>query len=512
MAEDTVTNNAAARYATLEADRQATLERARKNAKITIPNLFPPDNYTDATALPDPAQSVGSMGVNTLASKITLAIFPPNLPFFRHDATIEAIADLEDTQPDQAEAIIEDARKKLSRYDRQAMRRVEASGDRPTVHQTMKHLLVGGNALLDVTQDKTRLFNLADYVNVRDPRGKLIELIFRESLARASLPPEALNAVEANEEGDGGEPADTFDIYTHVKLIKNMYHVYQEVAGVQIAGSEGTYKVNALPYISLRFTAVDGSHYGRSFIEDLYGDLETLEDLVRDIKDVAAMAARVVFLVSPNGTTVARAVSQAKTGDAISGDAADITTLQLDKSADMRIASETAIRTEERLKVQLLLNAGSIRDSERTTATEVRFIALELDDALSGVHALLSQEFQLPYIKLKIKQMKGLPDLPEGAADLIITTGLEALGRGAELQKYAQWVDVMQKSFGVEETAKVIDLWTYAGRSAEALGLDITGLLKTREVTQQEQTTKQMTEAATANAPAIIEGLSNDSQ
>ncbi len=69
----------------MEIDREIYLERARDSAELTIPYLVPEKGSNSATNYPTPYQSVGSRGVMNLASKLMLALFPPQAPFFRLD-------------------------------------------------------------------------------------------------------------------------------------------------------------------------------------------------------------------------------------------------------------------------------------------------------------------------------------------------------------------------------------------------------------------------------------------
>eukprot|EP01037_Dinobryon_pediforme_P019961 gene19961-20476_t len=78
-------NTAAGRYTQLESVRSPTLLRARECATLTIPSLMPPQGHGTSTVLPTPYQGIGARGVNNLASKLLLALFPPNSPFFRLD-------------------------------------------------------------------------------------------------------------------------------------------------------------------------------------------------------------------------------------------------------------------------------------------------------------------------------------------------------------------------------------------------------------------------------------------
>ena len=72
-------------YQKMEIDREIYLERARDSAELTIPYLVPEKGSNSATNYPTPYQSVGSRGVMNLASKLMLALFPPQAPFFRLD-------------------------------------------------------------------------------------------------------------------------------------------------------------------------------------------------------------------------------------------------------------------------------------------------------------------------------------------------------------------------------------------------------------------------------------------
>ena len=73
----------AKRYSMLEAERYTFLERARDAAVLTLPMLMPPEGHSYSTIYETPYQSVGSRGVNNLASKLILTLLPHNSPFFR---------------------------------------------------------------------------------------------------------------------------------------------------------------------------------------------------------------------------------------------------------------------------------------------------------------------------------------------------------------------------------------------------------------------------------------------
>ena len=65
-------------------------------------------------------------------------------------------------------------------------------------------------------------------------------------------------------------------------------------------------------------------------------------------------------------------------------------------------------------------------------------LTLELESALGGLYSLLSNELQLPMVNrvMDIMAKKNrMPTLPKDLVKPVIITGVEALGRGNDLQK-----------------------------------------------------------------------------
>ena len=67
------------RYDTLSTDRAQFLNIAEQATELTLPHLVRKDESYNGGArnLPTPWQSVGAKGVVTLASKLMLALLPP---------------------------------------------------------------------------------------------------------------------------------------------------------------------------------------------------------------------------------------------------------------------------------------------------------------------------------------------------------------------------------------------------------------------------------------------------
>ena len=71
---------------------------------------------------------------------------------------------------------------------------IAASNDRVQVHQALKHLIVGGNALIFMGKDGLKTYPLSRYVVNRDGNGNVIEIVTKELISRKVLgienPPE----------------------------------------------------------------------------------------------------------------------------------------------------------------------------------------------------------------------------------------------------------------------------------------------------------------------------------
>jgi Bacteriophage head to tail connecting protein len=496
---------AAARYSQLERLRQPFLSRGRSAAKLTIPSLLPPEGHNGDASLPTPFQGIGARGVNNLASKLLLALFPPNSPIFRlliDDFTIEEL-----TKQAGMKAMVEAA---LGKVERAVMTEIEGAAIRVTAFEALKQLIISGNVLLFLPPEGgMRAFRLDRYVVKRDPMGNVLEHITKETVAPDTLPKGFVEKLGTNaqQKFNNALSADkTLDIYTHVKLVNGMWRVYQEVEGVKVPGTEGSYPKGKSAWIPLRFTKIDGEDYGRGYVEEYYGDLKSLETLTKAIVEGSAAAAKILILVNPNGTTNKRTIAEAPNGAVRSGNAQDVTFLQLDKYADFRIAKETMSEITQRLAMAFLLNSAIQRAGERVTAEEIRYMASELEDALGGVYSILSQEFQLPLVSrimFSLERAGKLPALPEKMVTPTITTGLEALGRGHDQMKLDSLLQRLAP-LGPEVISEYLNVGDYIQRSATALGIEATGLVRSEEEVQALRQQKMMQAMGQQAMPEVM--------
>ena len=475
-------------YTKMEIDREVYLERARRVAELSIPHLYPPKGNNEATEYPTPYQSVGSRGVTNLASKLMLALFPPQAPFFRLDVD-ELVYKQIEGDPKQ-KATIEQG---LAKIEKAVMDSIEENNDRVAFYEALKHLIVSGNVLLKITDDGLRTYSLNNYVVKRDPQGKILKIIIKEGISPNTLP-------EKLKKGLGEvlkEDTKSLHLYTCVTRQKDKFYVHQEIAKKKVF--EKNYDLDKLPFIALRFNRIDGMNYGRGHCETFEGDLRSLEGLTRAILEGSSASSKMLFMIAPNGSTRASSVAKAPNGAIIEGNASDVSVLQANKFADFRVGYEMMGRIEQRLQFAFLLNASVQRQAERVTATEVQLVANELNDALGGVYGILTTEFQLPYINTKLamlKEQKLLPDLPKELVKTKIIVGMEALGRASDRLRLLQFMSDLSNTLGAETLAQYINLDDAIKKFAVANGIDTQGLIKSQEQIQQEAQAQQQQQFA----------------
>lgn len=506
------------RYEALKAERQPYLDRARECAKLTLPSLFPDDAATGSTSFQTPYQSIGARGVNSLSSRLLMSQLPSTAPFFR----------LKLTDYDYRLLGSEEQRGKvdaaLALIERTALDEVESQALRVPLYEALRLILVSGNALLVYKPEGgARIFRLDRYVVKRDPMGSVLEIIIHESVSPSTVPKEVLAALQ--EPGPPGAPHDedlttqkTLDLFTHMRRSANGWESYQELRGQIVPGSRRKYPADKCPWLPLRFNRTDGESYGRSLVEEYYGDLRSLETLTKAIVQGSAAAAKILLLVRPNGSTKIREVKEAPNGAVISGEANDVSVLQLNKYADFRVAKDLMAELEQRLAAAFLMNSSVQRNAERVTAEEIRYLAQELESALGGLYSVLAQELQAPLIRLvlaNLERRRKIPPLPSDKVRPQITTGIEALGRGAELTKLQTFMSLLQP-FGPAVLAQEMNLADYIDRIGANLGVDTAGLVKSPEqkAEEAERSQQQMMQQAGMNilgkaAPTFAKGLTN---
>jgi len=498
------------RYNELVTDRRQFLDKAVDCSKLTLPYLIQDDTSSRPTheTLNIPWQSVGSKCVVGLAAKLMLAILPPQGSFFKLQVRQDKLG--EDLPPE----AMSEMELSLSKMERMVMDYIAASNDRVVIHQALKHLIVGGNALLFMGKDGIKNYPLNRYVVNRDGNGNVLEIVTKELISRDVLGYE-IPKKQPNtgiDESNTGTHTDDVEVYTCVKLENGRWVWYQEVEDMIIPGTRSTAPKNASPWLVLTFNSVDGEQYGRGRVEEFLGDLKSLEGLSQALVEGAAAASKVIFLVSPSSTTKPSVIAKAGNGAIVQGRAEDVQVVQVGKTADFSTAANMAQTIERRLLEAFLVM--NVRNAERVTAEEVRLTQLELEQQLGGIFSLLTTSFLIPYLDrtlLVLQRTNELPKLPKDIIRPQIVAGVNALGRGQDREALTMFMQTVAGTVGPEALMKFINPIEAIKRLAAAQGIDVLNLVKTpeqlaedKEQMIQEKTNMSLVDQAGqfANSPA----------
>jgi len=518
------------RWDNLELFRSIYLRRAIDCSALTIPSLIPEsDQYSgwegeQYNATPSLYQGAGASGVNSLSAKLLLSLYPPAAPFFRLTMDSARVRQYVEREGGDEADITTQLDQVLSKMERQMMRRLDQLQARPALFEAIKHLVVGGNALMYIGKEAIKMYGLRSYCVDRDPEGNVNEIVLKEQVSSKFLPagygPGEGKTVGLDDDGSD-QPK---DVYTHVEFdySKDRVEWYQECHGKKLPNSAGFSRIDNNPWLALRLHSIAGESYGRSMCEEVLGDLQSLESLTQAIVEGSLIAAKAIGLVNPNGMTRADVLSRASNGSIVAGNAADVEFVQVQKNNDFSTALQTMQILERRIQVTFLSNEAVQRNAERVTAAEIRLMAESLEAGLGGVFSLLSAEMQLPLINRMMYLMTEageFPPIPSGMVQPVVSTGLEAIGRGNDKARLTEFLQTIAAALGPDQFASYINPSELVRRFAAADGIDTAGLVKTEEELQAEQAqseqamlAQQLTQGAiqngTATAPQPTNGIS----
>ncbi len=489
--------SAAGRYARLASDRTIFLDTARECARLSLPYLLTPTGVINGQHLPTPWQSIGAKGANVMASKLMLSLFPVTATFFKLQINDGKLA----SDPNLDARIKSEIDLSLSKMERVIMQHVAESQDRVILHQAMKHLIVTGNVLVYMGSSGVKLYPLDRFVVVRDGEGQPTEIVTVESINRQFLPEKFKTSKSATNRVDDNTATPSVDVtvgedeaavYTWAKLTDGQWRWRQEVDGEIIEDSYGKSPKNTTPWLPLRFNIVDGEDYGRGRIEEYLGALKSLEGLMQAMVEGSAAAAKVVFLVSPSATVKPSTLAKAGNGAIIQGRQEDVSVVQVAKQADFSTAYQMITQLTQRLSEAFLIL--TVRQSERTTAEEIRATQQELNEQLGGIYGNLTTELLRPYLQRKLfvlQRSNILPKLPKGVVFPTVIAGIEGIGRGQDRESLMMFLQTISQSLGPEAMIRFINPEEAIKRLAAAQGIDPIQLIKTAQERETEMKQQQ---------------------
>ena len=415
--------------------RNPFLDRAKKYAMLTLPYLMADkDNNISAQ---NGWQGVGAQATNHLANKLAQVLFPPQRSFFRVDLTEQgeqqlAAAGVKLTAMAQLFASIE----------KRAMAYGESLLFRPAVVEAFKHLIVAGNVMLyKPNKGSIQSVPLHHYVVRRDTNGDILDIIFLQEKALNTFEPAIRMAIEAAQGAKKSKENDDIKLYTHAEYQKDGMFIVRQSAGEVPVGKEYRVKPEKLPFLVLTWKRSYGEDYGRPLAEDHSGDLFVIQFLSEAIARGAALMSDIKYLVRPGAQTDVDHFVNSGTGEVIVGVEEDIHIVQLGKYADLTPIQAVLQEYVRRIGVVFMMEAMIRRDAERVTAYEIQRDALEVEQNLGGAYSLFSANMQRP---LSLWFLQGIQSrLTSENIEPVIVTGIEALGRMAELDKFANFAQYM---------------------------------------------------------------------
>lgn len=488
-------------YKTEAAKRSSVEDQAEKMARLTIPSIFPPEHYQTGDPMTGNNQSAGAQALNNLASKLMFVAFPPAQAALRY----EPIEYKVQQQVDQNPQLWANMQLALSRLALTHTKRFEATSMRTAYNGYVKQLLAAGNGLWKQVKLNTPTFHtMRHYIVVRDNSGEPVLTIHEEKVKVMTLAQDIQDLIYRETPDLKKKHEWDREVFIHsVCKLKvdgdgddedKSWLYWQEYEGQYIEDSGVETDYEDCPMWPGWLIPVYGQNWGRSYCEEYAGDLFALESLGSALNDGSSLAAWALTFVKPGSRTSIRSVRDARNLDMLPGDAADVTVLTSQKTADLNFVLAWFTNVVRRVAAAFLLQASIQRDGERVTAEEIRRLAGELDQAMGGLYTEIAQGSQRRILKRAIRlheeENEDLPEVPEEIISVQVITGVDALGRSTESNSLISFAKVIGDLFP-QQAHTILDALNFANRLAATEGIKPDGLVKSQEQvageTQQQQ-------------------------
>ncbi len=478
-------------------DREPYLRRARLAALLTKPYLIPENDVPLAEQdFPDTWQNIGSKGVTSFASKLSLSLFPYQATWFQYSITNRVDKDAL-IQMFGAEGL-QQIEYNLACREEDIRKYTETTELRALAAEWFEHAQVAGNVLacIPLTDTPMRCYGLNRYVVKRNYGGAVQEIIIKDAIRPSALPEEVRDYCNIQLD-DEDKPV---ELYNWIHQDGKRWVMVQELEGRTFPeegepqsgyGAWETFPFNFCPYIPMRWRAAYGEDYGRSFIDDFFGDLYNLEVITKAIQQGAQISARMLIGIKPGAQADPMEISTAANGSVITADfLKEVTPLQIGKQMDLSVAEKLQSKLEREISLIFRMKQGIQRQGERVTATEIQELVQDINENTGSVYALFMREVQQPVIKLLSRRMEllgKLQPIPDDLFDTSIVTGLEALGRSRNLQKIQTFIQILAQNLTPELTLKYLNAPVLIKEVMTNMQFDMPGVVKTDEQLAQEE-------------------------
>ena len=436
------------RYDHLDGLRSNSLERKREHAMLTIPSLLPPAGRATGTTLDVPYNSLAAEGTNNLASRIMSVVFPLN-----GQSVFEVLLE----QPFNPDGSADpELQTQFDNFEKSVMDTLAPTNLRAAINLAYRHLIAIGDVMIHMDDDFTfRLFRADQYVVRRKHEGTWEEIIIREQVNPEWHP--RLRGIPKKSDNTRTNVADNTveqwePLYTTIlKQEDGSVVVEQEFRGAKVEGTKETHAVS--PYMPARWSSLIGEAYGVSLVEDMFGDIRTLDSLSKALLDGAMLNAEYRWILNPGGMLELQDFLDSINGDTLAGGEKDLVPMSFQNNAQVQHAQVAVAHREAILGRRFLMNSAVQPKGERVTKFQVSVLAQELEQALGGILSLAGSEIQEPIIRrtLAIMAKKGLLDediskqiaKEGGFLKLRIRAGLEILNREAEKENLERAISIM---------------------------------------------------------------------
>ncbi|ANT40790.1 head-tail connector protein [Escherichia phage AAPEc6] len=468
--------------------RSSFLDRAKHYSKLTLPYLMNDkgDNETSQNGW----QGVGAQATNHLANKLAQVLFPAQRSFFRVDLTAQGEKVLNQRGLKKTElATI------FAQVETRAMKELEQRQFRPAVVEAFKHLIVAGSCMLyKPSKGAISAIPMHHYVVNRDTNGDLLDIILLQEKALRTFDPATRAVVEVGLKGKKCKEDDSVKLYTHAKYLGDGFWELKQSADDIPVGKVSKIKSEKLPFIPLTWKRSYGEDWGRPLAEDYSGDLFVIQFLSEAVARGAALMADIKYLIRPGAQTDVDHFVNSGTGEVVTGVEEDIHIVQLGKYADLTPISAVLEVYTRRIGVVFMMETMTRRDAERVTAVEIQRDALEIEQNMGGVYSLFATTMQSPVA------MWGLLEAGESftsdLVDPVIITGIEALGRMAELDKLANFAQYMSLPLQWPEPVLAAVKWPdYMDWVRGQISAELPFLKSAEEMAQEQEAQMQAQQA-----------------
>lgn len=409
----------------------AYLNKCQRYALWTIPSVFP-DAFSShqgngQTPVQHDYQSLGSMLVNNLTTKMAELLFPVNRAFFKINMTPAIQGLLEEAGADSNPV------GRLAELENSACKRLLIGDSYAQTLQYLRYLVITGNALIKRMGGKTTVYGLRNFANKRDASGQVLDIILKEKWTYGSLPPEVVVSTDNKKESD--------PVVVFTRIQRKMagdavsWVVTQEVDGIKV-GTPIEYKNNTCPYFVGVFNLVNGDDYGRGHVEDYAGDLAKYSVLSRALTLYEVEITKVVNCVKPGSqTTDLKSLNAAVTGEWVLADPQAVSAMEAKEYGKIQQILADLSTIAQRLSTAFMYQANQ-RDGERVTKYELQLMVQEADKALGGAYSRVSAATHTPmaYLVMLEEDPTFITAVIAGEVTLEILTGTAALSRAADTE------------------------------------------------------------------------------